>query len=60
MVKEKVTSEWPEPIARLAGAWKDLSLAEEDRANLGQDDERAAFQARQEAVAKRTGIRAKP
>jgi hypothetical protein len=60
MVKEKVTSEWPEPIARLACAWKDLSLSEEDRANLGQDDERAAFQAKQEAVAKRTGIRAKP
>jgi hypothetical protein len=60
MVKEKVTSEWPESIARLAGAWKDLSLPEEDRANLGQDDERAAFQAKQEAVAKRTGIRAKP
>ena len=60
MVKEKVTSEWPEPIARLAGAWKDLSLAEEDRANLGQDDERAAFQAKQEAVAKRAGIRGKP
>ena len=40
LIKEKVASEWPESIARLAGAWKDLSLAEEDRANLGQDVER--------------------
>ena len=40
LIKEKVVSEWPESIARLAGAWKDLPLAEEDRANLGQDVER--------------------
>ena len=60
MTKEKVTTEWPESIVRLAGAWKDLSLAEEDRANLGQDDERAALQARQEAVAKSGAVRGKP
>jgi hypothetical protein len=60
MIKEKMTTEWPESIARLAGAWKDLSLAEEDRANLGQDDERAALHARQEAVAKRAAVRGKP
>ena len=46
MIKEKVTTEWPESIARLAGAWKDLSLSQEDRVNLGQDVERAALQAR--------------
>ena len=57
---EKVKTEWPESIARLAGAWKDLSLAEEDRANLGLDEERAALQARQEAVAKSTAVRGKP
>ena len=57
---EKVTTEWPESIVRLAGAWKDLSLAEEDRANLGLDDERAALQARQEAVATRPGKLGKP
>jgi hypothetical protein len=34
MIKEKETTEWTETTARLAGAWKDLSLAEEDRANL--------------------------
>jgi hypothetical protein len=60
MIKEKMTTEWPESIARLAGAWKDLSLAQEDRVNLGQDVERAALQARQEAVAKSTVVRGKP
>ena len=60
MIKEKVTTEWPESIVRLAGAWKDLSLAEEDSANPGQDVERAALQARQEAVAKSTAVRGKP
>jgi len=43
LIKAKVASEWPESIARLAGAWKDLSLAEEGRANLGQDVEREAL-----------------
>ena len=40
LIEAKVASEWPESIVRLAGAWKDLSLAEEGRANLGQDVER--------------------
>ena len=40
LIKAKVASEWPESIARLAGAWTDLSLSEEDRATLGQDAER--------------------
>ena len=40
LIKEKVASEWPESITHLAGAWKDLSLAEEDRADLGRDVER--------------------
>ena len=52
MIKEKVTTECPESIVRLAGAWKDLSLAEEGRANLGLDVERAALQATQDAVTK--------
>jgi hypothetical protein len=60
MIKEKMTTEWPESIARLAGAWKDLSLAEEDRANLGQDVVRAVLQTTHGAVAKRTGILGKP
>ena len=40
LIKAKVASEWPESITHLAGAWKDVSLAEEDRANLGKDVER--------------------
>jgi hypothetical protein len=40
LIKAKVATEWPESITHLAGAWKDLSLAEEGRANLGQDAER--------------------
>ena len=43
LIKAKVASEWPESITHLAGAWKDLSLAEEDRASLGQDVEREAL-----------------
>jgi hypothetical protein len=40
LIKAKVASEWPESIARLAGAWKDPPLVEGDRASFGQDVER--------------------
>jgi predicted transcriptional regulator len=40
LIKAKVASEWPESITQLAGAWKDLSLAAEDRASLGEDIKR--------------------
>jgi len=40
LIKTELASEWPESITQLAGAWKDLPLAEEDRANPGQDVER--------------------
>lgn len=40
LIKAKVASEWPESVIQLAGAWKDLSLAEESRARLGKDAER--------------------
>jgi predicted transcriptional regulator len=40
LIKAKVATEWPESITQLAGAWKDLSFAEEGRANLGRDVER--------------------
>ena len=43
LIKAKVASEWPESITHLAGARKDLSLAEEDRVSLGQDVEREAL-----------------
>ena len=52
MTREKVTAAWPESIVRLAGAWKDLSLTEEDRANPGQDVERAVLQVTQDTVTK--------
>ncbi len=37
LIKAELASEWPESIARLAGAWKDLPLTEEGRQNPGQD-----------------------
>ena len=43
LIKAKVASEWPGSITQLAGAWKDLSLAAEDRASLGEDIEREAL-----------------
>lgn len=43
LIKAKVATEWPESISQLAGAWKDLSLVEEDRKSLGRDVEREAL-----------------
>jgi hypothetical protein len=43
LIKAKVATEWPESISQLAGAWKDLPLAEEGREKLGQDVEREAL-----------------
>ena len=40
LIKAELASEWPESITQLAGAWKDPPLAEEGRANSGQDVER--------------------
>lgn len=40
LIKQKVANEWPPSIVNLAGSWKDLPLAEEDRAELGHDAER--------------------
>jgi len=40
LIKAKVESEWPESIARLAGAWKDIPLIEEGRPRQGQDADR--------------------
>jgi hypothetical protein len=39
-VQTKVPGNWPESITLLAGAWKDLPLAEEIRAKQGKDVER--------------------
>ena len=43
LIKAKVATEWPESISQLAGAWKDLALAGESRAELGQDAERESL-----------------
>ena len=43
LIKAELASEWPEPIAQLAGAWKDLPLNEEGRANPGMDAKREAL-----------------
>ena len=40
LIKAELASEWPESITQLAGAWKDLPLAEEGRAISDQDAER--------------------
>jgi len=43
LIKSKVANEWPESVVGLAGAWKDLPLAEESRKGLDQDTEREAL-----------------
>lgn len=40
LIREKIANEWPRSIIDLAGSWKDLPLAEEGRAKLGDDAER--------------------
>jgi len=43
VIHEKAGSEWPEAIAKLAGAWPDLPTAEEIRHAAGEDVRREAF-----------------
>lgn len=44
LIKSKVANEWPESVVGLAGAWKDLPMAEESsRKGLDQDVEREAL-----------------
>ena len=40
LIKSKVANEWPESAIGLAGAWKDLPLADESRKGLDPDVER--------------------
>jgi len=40
LIKEKTSNSWPEPIIKLAGAWKDLPTAEEIRAGMCEDAKR--------------------
>ena len=43
LIKDKTTNTWPESIAKLSGAWKDLPTAEEIRQGMGDDIERASI-----------------
>jgi hypothetical protein len=43
LIQQKTASEWPDSIARLAGAWKDLPTAEEMRAGVPEDIPRESF-----------------
>lgn len=43
LIQTKVANEWPDSIAKLAGTWKDLPLAEEIRAGFGQDVKRESL-----------------
>ena len=40
LIKQKITTTWPENIVRLAGAWTDLPTAEEIRKNMAEDADR--------------------
>ena len=40
LIKEKVSTAWPEKVAELAGSWSDLPTAEQTRQDLGDDIER--------------------
>lgn len=40
LIQEKLNDEWPQAVIELAGAWKDLPLAEDLRKDLGKDVER--------------------
>ena len=37
VIRDKTASEWPEPVRRLAGAWRDFPEVDELRADLGED-----------------------
>ena len=43
LIKEKVSTAWPEKVAELAGSWSDLPTADELRKDLGEDAERESL-----------------
>lgn len=43
VIKEKVASEWPASVHKLAGAWEDFPSIEEIRSGTGKDIEREEF-----------------
>ena len=40
LIKQKITTTWPENIVKLAGAWTDLPTAEDMRKNMAEDADR--------------------
>ncbi len=40
LIQEKAATSWPETVASLAGAWRDLPTAEEVRKKIGRDASR--------------------
>lgn len=43
LIEEKIRSDWPESVIKLAGAWKDMPTAEEIRRTEGTDIRREEF-----------------
>jgi hypothetical protein len=43
LIKEKVSTSWPESFVALAGAWSDMPTAEEIRKGLGKDVKRESL-----------------
>jgi hypothetical protein len=43
LIKQKITTTWPENIAKLAGAWTDLPTAEDIRKNMTKDADRESI-----------------
>lgn len=40
LIRERASTTWPENVAKLAGAWKDLPTAEQIRKGMGKDARR--------------------
>ena len=43
LIKQKITTTWPENIVKLAGAWTDLPTAEDLRKNMTEDADRESI-----------------
>lgn len=40
LIRTKIASSWPESIIKMAGAWKDMPLADDIRNTMGEDTKR--------------------
>ena len=43
LIKQKMSSTWPENIVKIAGAWTDLPTAEDIRKNMAEDADRESI-----------------